>query len=269
MKDNRFGNLLLMRCSTFLLLVMIFLSCTNKKAPGVQNSNNKEIDSLSLAQRQDSIERERIFKALGDTVFNSICYGMNVSQFKRAYAAFKKPRQNKEYKDYFDFADFKFYVSDSYKDITKTEIRHRIKYTDLWTEFYNNQLFSVKWSGSREIGSPHYVEKQLVTLVSLFEKKYGPANSKDFLIDYQRGIARWETKERLILILYRDLVGAERNKYMDEMYPTDKQYEIDVLFIDKTIKKEVDDFVDKELRKSYEVYKQKEKQDSINDSNAL
>lgn len=261
--------LFLMRCLSFLFVGMILFSCTNKKAAEVQNSRNKDIDSLSLAQRQDSIEREYKIDALGDTVFNCICYGMSISQFKKAYELFKKPRRSKEHKDHFVFADYEFYILDSYKDITKSEIRNPIKDTDLWTDFYKNQLFSVKWNGWRKIESPQSTEESLTGLVSYFEKKYGPANLKNGWIDNGRVVAEWETENRKIMILYRDLIGVSRDKYVDEVYPSYKQYEVDVLFIDKTIKKEVDDFVDKKLEIMSIEYIQKMKQDSINNAHAL
>ena len=82
-------------------------------------------------------------------------------------------------------------------------------------------------------------------------------------------IARWEAKKKKIIIFYRDLVGSERDKWMNENYPSDYQYELDVQFLDKTLKKEVDEYIKPILQKFADDYREKIKQDSIKDANAL
>lgn len=258
----------ILRYTSFLFVAMFVFSCTNKKVAEVQETNDE--DSLLLAQRQDSIERNRKFDALGDTVFNTICYGMSISQFVDAYDVFKKTRMSKEHEGYFEFADYEFTIYKS--EFTEREIYNPIKDIDLGTEFFNNHLFSVEWESWRKIQSPESTEKSLAKLVSYFEKKYGPANSKDAMIMdrvYDRLVAEWETEERKIMILYDDLIGVSRDKYWDEEYPSDKQYEVSVRFIDKTKRKAVDDYVDKKLQKEAEKYFQQKKQDSINNATAL
>lgn len=258
----------ILRYTSFIFVAMIIFSCTNKNVAEVQESNDK--DSLLLAQRHDSIERDRKFDALGDTVFNTICYGMSISQFVDAYNVFKKTRMSKEHEEYFEFADYEFIIYKS--EFTKREINNPIEEIDLWTEFFNNQLFSVRWDSWRKIQSPESTKKSLAKLVSYFEKKYGPANSKNAMIMdcvYDRLVAEWETEERKIMILYDDLIGVSRDKYMDEEYPSYKQYEVSVRFIDKTKRKAVDDYVDKILQKKAEKYFQQKKQDSINNATAL
>ena len=82
-------------------------------------------------------------------------------------------------------------------------------------------------------------------------------------------IARWETGKKKIIIFYRDLVGSERDKWMEDNYPSYYQYELIVQFLDKTIKNEVDEYIKPILQKFADDYKEKMRQDSIKNANAL
>ena len=277
------------RVCLYLLLFFVALSCTNKQSSVSQTNEDSKNDSLLLVQQQDSIERERIFEALGDTAFGGVCYGMSRFQYQKAFEAFKKPLKNE--KDYFDFefAGYEFH-GDEGSNVENNNSKSVsgypyglddiLKEDGLWTYFYKDRLFSVRWNSYRAVQSEHIVKYSLGKLVSYFEKKYGKPNVNNtdrFNSSYietgtryqMKVIARWETEKKKIIIFYRDIYGSKRDKWMDENYPSDYQYELDVQFLDKTLKKEVDEYIKPILQKFADDYREKIKQDSIKDANAL
>jgi len=277
------------RVCLYLLLFFVALSCTNKRSSVSQTNEDSKNDSLLLVQQQDSIERERIFEALGDTAFSGVCYGMKKSQYLKAFDAFKKPLKTKDGFRDFEFAGYEFY-GDEGSNVENNDsksvdgypygLNDILKEDRLWTYFYKDKLFSVRWNSGRCIQSERIVKYSLGKLVSYFEKKYGKPNVNNTdkfnssLIEtgtwhQMKVIARWETKKKKIIIFYRDLVGSERDKWMNENYPSDYQYELDVQFLDKTLKKEVDEYIKPILQKFADDYREKIKQDSIKDANAL
>lgn len=75
-------------------IVAVCFSCNNRgtgKASESDHAIEDSIKQLSLIRQQDSINRERIFDELGDTVFGKVCFGMNKTQYRKAFNEFKKP----------------------------------------------------------------------------------------------------------------------------------------------------------------------------------
>lgn len=273
-------------------IVAVCFSCNNRGTTKASDSDQTIEDSvkqLSLIRQQDSINRERIFEGLGDTVFGKVCFGMNKTQYRKAFNEFKKPLKND--KDYYDFvfAGYEFRGDEGY-DIEKDDSKsvdgypygldNILKEESYYTYFYQDRLFSVVWNSWRDIQEESIVKYSLGKLINLFEKKYGKPNVNNIDIFnhsyietgawYQmKVVARWETKKRKIIVFYRDLVGSERDKWMAEKYPSDYQYELYVLFLDKNIKKEVDEYIKPILQKFVDDYKEKKRQDSIKNAKAL
>ena len=281
--------------STILIAFVIgtsLISCHNSKS-GNKISKNQAIEDsikqLSLIRQKDSIERERICDALGDTVFGKVCFGMNKTQYRKAFNEFKKPLKNdKDYYD-FDFAGYEF-RGDEGSDVEKNSdktidgypygLENILKEDRLWTYFYKDRLFSIRWDSWRDIQDEDIVKYSIGKLITLFEKKYGKPNVNNtdiFNRSYietgawhqMKVIARWETGKKKIIIFYRDLVGSERDKWMEDNYPSYYQYELIVQFLDKTIKNEVDEYIKPILQKFADDYKEKMRQDSIKNANAL
>lgn len=262
------------------------ISCHNSKS---NHQIDKEqiiedsIKKVNLTRQQDSIDRERIFEALGDTVFRGVCFGMNRSQYQKAFNAFKKPLKKECDFDYFKLAGIKFRewggTSIENNHVRSVEgypygLDDILKEKRLGTYFYNNKLFSVEWESERLVHDRYVVKSSLIRLITLFEKKYGKTNvnnTEDFngSWDQLSEIARWETGKRRIIIYYRDLASSERDKWMEENYPSYYQYQLIVHFLDKMQKKEVDEYIKPILQKFEDDYRNKLKQDSINNANAL
>ena len=273
-------------------IVAVCFSCNNRgttKASESDQTIEDSIKQLSLIRQQDSINRERIFDELGDTVFGKVCFGMNKTQYRKAFNEFKKPLKND--KDYYDFVfagyEFRGYEgSDIEKNDSKSidgypyGLDNILKEKSYYTYFYQDRLFSVVWNSWRDIQEESIVKYSLGKLINLFEKKYGKPNVNNIEIfnhsyietgawHQMKVVARWETGKKKIIVFYRDLVGSERDKWMAENYPSNYQYELYVLFLDKNIKKEVDEYIKPILQKFADDYKEKVRQDSIKNANAL
>lgn len=278
-----------MNKNAIVVLVIALVACTTRQPSVSQANDESRNDSLLFAQRQYSIERERIFEALGDTAFSGVCYGMKKNQYLKAFNAFKKPLKTKDGFRDFEFAGYEFY-GDEGSDVENNNSKSVsgypyglddiLKEDRLRTYFYKGRLFSVRWNSGRSIQSERIVKYSLGKLVSFFENKYGKPNVNNTdrfnssnietgTWHQMKVIAKWETKKKKIIIFYRDLVGSERDKWMDENYPSDYQYELDVQFLDKTQKKEVDEYIKPILQKFADDYKEKIKQDSIKNANVL
>lgn len=273
-------------------IVAVCFSCNNRgtgKASESDHAIEDSIKQLSLIRQKDSIDRERIFDALGDTVFGKVCFGMNKTQYRKAFNEFKKPLKND--KDYYDFdlAGYEF-RGDEGSDVEKNSdktidgypygLENILKEDRLWTYFYKDRLFSIRWDSWRDIQDEDIVKYSIGKIIALFEKKYGKPNVNNtdiFNHSYietgawhqMKVIARWETGKKKIIIFYRDLVGSERDKWMEDNYPSYYQYELIVQFLDKTIKSEVDEYIKPILQKFADDYKEKMRQDSIKNANAL
>ena len=276
----------------FIALIAVCFSCNNRgtsKADEHDQTKEDSIKQLSLIRQQDSINRESIFDALGDTVFGKVCFGMNKSQYRKAFNEFKKPLKNdKDYYD-FEFAGYDF-CGDEGSDVEKNSeksvdgysygLESILKEDRLSTYFYKDRLFSIRWDSWRNIQDEYMVKYSLGKIIALFEKKYGKPNVNNVdrfnQLDIETGtshqmkvIARWETKKKKIIIFYRDLVGSERDKWMEQNHPSYYQYELIVQFLDKTIKKEVDEYIKPILQKFVDNNEEKIRQDSIKNANAL
>jgi hypothetical protein len=285
-------NIILKKAILSITIVAVCFSCNNRgtgKASESDHAIEDSIKQLSLIRQQDSINRERIFDELGDTVFGKVCFGMNKTQYRKAFNEFKKPLKND--KDYYDFdlAGYEF-RGDEGSDVEKNSdktidgypygLENILKEDRLWTYFYKDRLFSIRWDSWRDIQDEDIVKYSIGKIIALFEKKYGKPNVNNtdiFNHSYietgawhqMKVIARWETGKKKIIIFYRDLVGSERDKWMEDNYPSYYQYELIVQFLDKTIKSEVDEYIKPILQKFADDYKEKMRQDSIKNANAL
>ena len=262
------------------MMLIVFFSCTNRQTTSTSSNEQAKADSLLIVHKQEALERERKFAALGDTVFGTVCYGMNKEQYLQAVDSFVKPLKKNPSDFYFLFSGYKFRIygpSNVEGNNQKSVSGFRYGIHNILIEDFNcsllfeKKLFVVYWESERiYYGSYNSIVKDLGGMVSIFSKKYGIPNI-DNTQNFHRNnvIAYWETEKRKIKISYRDLVGYERNKYMDENYPNDYQYKLSVLFLNKEAKKEVDEYIKPILQKDKDDYLEQRRQDSIRTANAL
>lgn len=280
----------LIRVIWHVVIIFLLISCNQKQPTATDSTSDfSKEDSLAFVNRKDSLERELVFEALGDTAFGNICFGVNETQYLKALNAFKRPLIKES--RYFDieFADYKFHIDEgSHVEKNKNVsiqgwpygLEDILKEDRMRTYFYNNKLFSINWNSSRRIGDYSSVKKQIEYLVSYFEKRYGKPNVNNIALfnsSYietgvwfqMKVIAKWDTNNRKIVIYYRELVGNERDKWMDENYPNEYQYELDINFIDKAQKRDVDNYIKPILKRFSDDYIEKERRDSIKNENVL
>ncbi|MBP5680815.1 MAG: hypothetical protein J6X31_07185 [Bacteroidales bacterium] len=232
---------------------------------------------LNQIKEQEAIQREQIFAALGDTAFNGVCFGMTEKQYTKAFQAFKKPLKTEGTFYDFELAGYEFRGY----DVSHVEKNNHKNYQgypiglekimeeddELWTYCFKDKLFSIRWNSDYNFGSAREVKRSLEELVSLFEKKYGKPNKKDLTgFSHNQVIANWETKDKKITIYYE---SATKRKWVTENYPSDYQYEVKIIFLDKSIKKEVDEYIKPIIQKFIDEMRKKQRQDSIRNANAL
>ncbi len=268
-------------CLVFLILVSL-VSCNQVTVKDSENQVSDEFSKSRETEKKDSIERERIFTALGDTIFGHVLYGMNESDARAAINDFQNSLPESQAKMFrFTFSGIEFY--DINEDIVNSDkidfdkLKHAYKkQTIIW----NEKLCSVIWH-SRELctRTTEEIETQLNTLCSFFENKYGKPNIKknneainrSILIDNDRKLifagttyTTWETHDRAIEILL-DGKNCPGDGSGTDWYV----YYIVVRFYNKTIMKEISSFLEQEETHNIEEFNEKIRQDSIKAANAL
>ena len=257
------------------ILLSLCYACTNKSSQ-IDNQQilNAQQDSISRLEKQnylDSLKRDSIFAALSDTVFGKVRYGMNKSEFNKAYNEFKKNLKKDDIYD-FNLAGYNFSIHgitdiESIKERDSYELEGIKTGQYQWTIFYKGKLLGVEWH-SRDIGSLETVKYSLGKIVDIFEHKYGKPNINNVdRFNNQNTIAKWETSSRLIVFYYRELVGSERDDFMEKDCPY--QYDLTIRFLDKSYKAVADAYIEDVLEKKMESLKKMQIEDSINNSKAL
>lgn len=266
--------------SVSILLLFVFLISCNNSISEKQSKENATQDSIRL----DSINREQLFKALGDTVFGHVLYGMNEEQANKSIHEFwnnlPKPEKESFYSDMtFLFADIEFnkFSACNWEDIHFADLDHMGYVINQASIVWDGQLSSVVWQ-TRDFKkeSETFINEQLNKLTAFLESKYGKPNQKkggisalmfsprqdgDYLIEGT--YAFWETHNREVCV------------YVEGRYPiieyTSKyyKYKIFVKFQNKQLMDKVRSFYNSKLEEEYENKTNKTKQDSIKTVNAL
>lgn len=262
------------------LILVSLISCNQNKSNQIDYSEQKHAYNDSI--RQDSINREKVFAALGDTVFGKVLYGMNEQETKEAINNFQSslPKANSSM-FCFSFSGIEFY--DINEDIVNSDkvdfdkLKHAYKnQTIIW----NGKLNSVIWH-SRELcaRTTEEIETELNNLCSFFENKYGKPNIKknneainrSILVDNDRKLifagttyATWETHDRAIEILLEGK-NCPRDGSGTDWYV----YYINLRFYDKPMMKEISSFLEQKETRDIEEFNEKLRQDSIKAANAL
>ena len=87
------NRIIILLLTTLLVCLVLMSAC--------ENSQNKKLiyseDSLIISENRDSLERERIFESLGDTVFGSVRYGQNKKQTESDIIKFQEQLKHGKY----------------------------------------------------------------------------------------------------------------------------------------------------------------------------
>lgn len=283
-----------------IIVLALVCSCKNRGAYKVDNDIQKYIDSLAqinLVRQQDSIERERIFAALGDTVFGTVRYGMSKIQARLAINKFEKSLKDKNGSG-FVFDGYRFLPMDNFVDIEYLRKDYIKYYPSGYTpgcepfmrymkEFkYNNRikffrggLYSICWESVYEYGENEYVISEKVAhLIKLFEKKYGKCTEKDLQLCNYFGkiingkkvivmgrLAYWEACNKTIEIYLEEIEIDER--VYDKDLPF--KYMITIQFQDIINNNKANKFIDDVMKAEKTIEREKFQEDSVKSANAL
>lgn len=260
------NRIIILLLTTLLVCLVLMSAC--------ENSQNKKLiyseDSLIISENRDSLERERIFESLGDTVFGSVRYGQNKKQTESDIIKFQEQLKHGKYFIFggIDFEDMSQNVT-NYESIPKTDVS--------WGSFldypviYKDKLTSISWISTYLSDSGiNTLDEKLRNFVKLFEKKYGKpsmpySQSNWWNESYQNGtklyclggqVAEWESSKRKILI-YMETSGWPKETYAA------LSYRIHVRFINKVLQDELSIY-----QKSIEEVNEAEKSKIKNKENA-
>lgn len=266
-----------MKTITIAILIILLVACSNRQSNSNQYYESKN-DSLLLAHRNDSVNRERIFESKGDTIFAGVLYGMNKIEAEKSIKSFEQALKHYDANikgfdfgsihfmniSLYDYEDFKPSCPDPYEN------------SYLW----KGKLSSVEWhSYNLEAQKLNEIENVLNKLIHFFESRYGKPNfkiiqSRNWFVfndgNYQffdYNIAKWETKKRLITI------GIEWDKW-PKTYTEIKEglgykYNIDVRFSDKEKISEIVEYRDSINKVIDREGKERRREDSLKYINSL
>ncbi len=262
-------------CTSILLVALSFTACKNGAS---KDASTDYVDSISIIHKQDSLEREKLIAAKGDTIFGTLCFGMNLIEAQNNAKSFVKKLKG-IYENGFLFDSYHFHDFYSFYNIEDMDVGALQSDYDA-NRLYKNKLYSIRWESFVNRGSDsHEIEEKVKHFISLFESKYGKCsesntdlcsyfgryiNNKRIYVDGI--IARWETKARGIRIIIDEQV--ERNDYY-EQNGMPFQYKLKVLFVDKRLENEASKYIDGVVKRELEVLKNKQKEDSIKMVNSL
>ena len=260
------------------IFVLLIVGCKNTNNTSSYNEEQAKKDSVALALKADSIDRERKFAAKGDTVFGRVCYGMNKAQSQKAAKEFCEAFKDKNGFG-FIFDTYDFHSIDYFIDIDEYSSYDLNHYSNN-NRLYKGKLYSIEWNSFRQYGkSGQDIANRLNHLIELFEVKYGKCNEKPLDLCNYFGqyisnqkvvvhgyVAKWETTQRRIVIYIDELIGSDRGGESDnEPY----QYRVSVHFINKEIEKEVDENGERINKANEDAKRQKQIADSIKMVNSL
>lgn len=284
---------------SIIVLALVF-SCKNRGGYKVDNDSQKINDSLAqinLVRQQDSIERERIFAALGDTIFGTVRYGMTQVQAHLAISKFEKSLKDKNGSG-FVFDGYHFQSMDNFVDIESLRKNYiksypygytpgcepfmrymeEFKYNN-WTKFYQNRLYSISWNSFYEYGkNGNVISEKANHLIMLFEQKFGKCTEKDLLLCNNFGrtingqkvivmgrLAYWKADNKTIGIYLEEIEMDER--VFDKDLPF--KYMITIQFRDIINNTKANNFIDDVVKADKTIERDKFQKDSIKSANAL
>lgn len=266
-------------CLLFIVFVVVALSgCKRNVASNNESSNNHESDSIAEIASRDSIERERILAAKGDTIFGKMLYGMNkseaIKEAREFVTSLSKGQGTGFYFDTFSFLPIEFFYE--IENMSASDL----KYFTSHNRLYKNQLYSVGWESFVNYGkSGSEIAERIDHLVKLFEIKYGKCSENNYnlcnnfgqyvgtnRIYVQGSVAEWRTNERAITFYIKELFGSDRRS---ESSTEPYQYKLSIQFVDRVVEKEAEQYIDEVLDAHNKAKRSQEIEDSTKMMNAL
>ena len=260
------------------IFILLIVGCKNTNKANAYVEEQAKKDSVALALKNDSTDRERKFAAKGDTVFGRVCYGMNKVQSQKAAKEFCEALKSRSGYG-FIFDTYEFFPIDYFEDIEEFSA-YDLKHSSDNNRLYKGKLYSVEWKSFRNYGkSGQDIANRLNHLIELFEVKYGKCNEKPLdlcnyfgqyisnrEVEVHGYVAKWETTQRRIVIYIDELIGSDRgSESANEPY----QYKVSVHFVNKEVEKEVDEYSERAYKADEDAQRQKQIEDSIKMVNSL
>ncbi len=268
----------------FITLVVVCFSCNSRGTSKVRENNQTIEDSLkqlSIIRQQDSIDRERIFEAKGDTIFASVLYGMNRIEAEKNIKTFEKALKHPYPK--FDgfvfgtihFMNIRLYDYEEFKPNYPDPYENSF-YSYLW----KGKLSCIEWHSYKLYGRKLVeIEDVLNKFITLFENRYKKPNIKNVqssrwfiyngntILFFDSAVAKWETNKRLIEI------SIEWNKWPKTAEEIDKEggyeYNINVRFFDKVKISEIAEYRDSVNEIILKEETERQRRDSLKSVNFL
>lgn len=258
------------------LCIVLYSLCSCKDGVKKDVSVIQEVDTLAL----DSIKRDSIFEARGDTIFANVLYGMSKQEAEQSIKQFqetlKYPIPNRQG---FIFGDIHF-MDINVSDFSPSTSVDRYYGAYLW----KGKLSSVTWSSySQYANSKGRIEYVLNDFIKFFENRFGKPNFKNTESSYwlwsdkgrprflNRDLAIWETNKRMIVI---GIKGEKTPMYDESYYELDSQereyvYSIKVSFFDKKSYEEMEACNHEYIEELGKENRERQKNDSIKSMNSL
>ena len=242
----------------FLIGIFVFLASCKKQSVGETESSTQIYVNL------DSLEREGISEAMGDTAFGGVCYGMNLEQTKKAIADFKASL-GFDATDYsFYFCHYSFFLSNPHNIEGLSE--YDLDVSHINALLYRDKLFEIRWESKKNYAkNGEDVINQLNPLISTFETKFGKCSFKDLQPCYYIGrkvingrlfpviatVATWKTKDKSIIITIKEPIGSDRGHESPD-YPL--RYNVTISFFHNFLQEEANTYIDsiKSIQKKIE-----------------
>lgn len=258
-------------------ILVSICSCNNRAKTNISVST--EIDSLSI----DSIKRDSLFEARGDTIFASVLYGMNKQEAQQSLKQFQENLKHYDPKIAgFDFAKIHF-MNISVHDF-ETHCSISTDSYDYGAYLWKGKLSYVTWSSYYQYAdSKGRIEYVLNDFIKYFENRFGKPNFKNTEPSYwlyfvqgkqhflAKDLAIWETSKRKIVI---GIKGEKWPQYDESIYDSDSkereyEYEIIVRFFDKKSLEEMEAYRHDMIEEKGRERREKQKQDSLKSINSL
>ena len=264
-----------------IILIAVCFSCNYRGTSKTGNSDQTTEDSikqLNLIRQQDSINRERIFEAKGDTIFAGVIYGMSRIEAEENIRSFEKALKH-PYPEFdgfvfgsIHFMNIRLY---DYEDFTPSN-PDPYENSYLW----KGKLCCVEWhSYNLYARKSNEIEDVLNKFIEFFENRYDKPNLKKVqssewfvcsggkLRYFDSTVAKWETQKRLIEI------SIKWNKWPETSEEIDKkvgyEYNIYVRFSDKVKISEIVEYRDSVNEIELEEEKARRRKDSLKSVNIL
>ena len=251
--------------STFITVLFLgFASCS-------QNYNKESINEEESINK-DSLEREEIFKALGDTAFGNVLYG---SDKKTAISQMNDFQERLKDGDGFAFDNIHFFSLTKWGILDYDTIS--VNYVDTafvnGNVFYEGKLTYITWYSESICENPDEFDVRLNHFINLFKVRYGEPSTpyyqkncwhiyhdydNDVYYFYLGGtVAEWESTTKKIQIVMEPTYNWPKKDFLD----SDLKYYLVIRFIDKTLYGKLYNY-QKKTKENLEIKKKKEKEEA-------